>query len=118
MPWGTGQILGSVAHPPFRLPSAGTYWVAAYATPSTSITVYSPNPASTTVTGALIVSNVIATYNEAATGWGGIFSGTATVSGSSVATTGGAGSAPGGGGAGATSTSGAGAAGQVRIMTF
>jgi len=86
--WSSGQIIGDVAHPPFRIPGNGTYWVGAYATPTPSLTITSANPPSATVSGALILSNVIAAFDEAATGWGGIYGGTAGRSGTTVVTTG------------------------------
>lgn len=86
---GSAQILGSVAHPPFRIPGNGTYWVVPYATPSTSLKIYSPNPPSLAISGAVITSNVIATFDEGALGWAGIFGGSAGLSGGAVVTTGG-----------------------------
>jgi len=82
-----GQVIGSVAHPPFRVPGDGTYWVAAYATPTSSLNITSANPPSIVITGAAIVSNVIATFDEAAAGWPGTLGGTAGISGASVVTT-------------------------------
>lgn len=86
--WDAAQILGSVAHPPFRIPGNGTFWVGAYSSPSPSVTVYSTDPASVVVSGAVIVANVIATFDEAALGWPGTLGGTAGISGANITTTG------------------------------
>lgn len=85
----TAQSLGDVAHPPFRVPGNGTFWVAAYATPSTTLKIYSSNPSSIVIAGAVIEQNVIASFDEAATGWTGTLGGTAAISGVDVVTTGG-----------------------------
>ncbi|MCE9561881.1 MAG: phage tail protein [Planctomycetes bacterium] len=73
-----GQVLGRVAHPPFNAQGDGTYWVAAYSQPAAGIQVYS-NWTQIAVSGAQIVSNVIATYDEAATGWTGTLGGSAAL---------------------------------------
>ena len=86
--WQGGQVLGRVAHPPFNVQGNGTYWVSAYSQPVPGLQVYSEEPVEIVVSGAQIVSNVIATYDEAATGWKGTTSGTAVVVGSMVRTSG------------------------------
>ena len=58
--WITGQTLGSVAHPPFRVPGNGRYWVGTYFTPTSNLAVYSPNPPDVLITGAVVLQNVIA----------------------------------------------------------
>lgn len=77
--WSGAQILGRVAHPPFNVQGNGTYWVSAYSQPAPGLQVYSSSPQSIVVTGANIVTNVIATYDEAGTGWTGAVSGGAAV---------------------------------------
>jgi len=86
--WESGQIVGDVAHPPFRIPGNGTYWIGAYVTPSPTLTLFGPAPPSVVVAGALVVSNVIASFDEQAAGWPGILGGTAGISGATVVTTG------------------------------
>jgi Putative phage tail protein len=83
--WSGGQVLGRVAHPPFNVQGNGTYWVAAYSQPIPALQVYSESPQDIVITGAQIVSNVIETWDEAATGWTGSFGGTAGLSGNTVA---------------------------------
>jgi type IV secretory pathway TrbF-like protein len=83
--WNGAQILGRLAHPPFNSLGNDTYWIAAVTQPIAGITVYS-TPMPIIITGATLVSNVIATYDEAATGWGGTVSGAAYVVGSTVRT--------------------------------
>ena len=86
--WSGSQILARIAHPPFTVQGNDTYWVSAYSQPVAGLQVYSENAVSISVQGAQIVSNVIASYDESATGWSGSFSGTAVVVGSSVVTSG------------------------------
>ena len=86
--WGGAQILGRVAHPPFTVQGDGTYWVSAYSQPIAGIQVYSAAAVDISIQGSQIVSNVIASYDEAATSWSGSFSGTAVVVGGSVVTSG------------------------------
>ncbi|MEI6730869.1 MAG: hypothetical protein WCL30_06370, partial [Pseudomonadota bacterium] len=87
--WQGSQILTRVAHPPFATQGDGTYWIAAYSQPQAGIQVYSQNPQAVNISGSLIVSNVIATYDEAASGWTGILGGSAAaVTGGIVETSG------------------------------
>ncbi|MBI3444569.1 MAG: hypothetical protein HY055_04255 [Magnetospirillum sp.] len=59
----------------------GTYWVAAHYKLPGGGDVYSANPVSVVVTGSQLVSNVIAAYDEAATGWSGTVTGGQAVAG-------------------------------------
>ena len=86
--WVGAQVLGRVAHPPFSVQGNGTYWVSAYSQPVAGLQVYSLEPQDIVISGAQIVSNVIATWDEAATGWSGVVSGSVAVVGSIVRTTG------------------------------
>jgi len=86
--WTGAQVLGRVASPPFTLQGDGTYWVAAYSQPLAGFQVYSETPTQIIISGSVITSNVIVTYDEAATGWSGALGGTAVVSGSDVITSG------------------------------
>lgn len=71
------QILRVVAHPPFATQGDGTYWVTGISQPTAGLTVQSGTPQSLSVatSGSTLVDNVIATWDEAATGWGGSFTG-------------------------------------------
>ncbi len=86
--WNGAQVLGRTIYPPFTLQGDGTYWVSAYSQPLAGLQVYSETPASLVVSGSVITSNVIASYDEQATGWSGTLGGTAVVAGSNVITTG------------------------------
>jgi hypothetical protein len=86
--WASAQVLGRVAHPPFNVQGNGTYWVSAYSQPTAGLQVYSEEPQDILISGAQIVSNVIESYDEAATGWSGTFGGAAGLSGSQVVLTG------------------------------
>ncbi len=77
--WLTAQVVGRTPNTWFATDGNGTYWVAAH-----SDLAYSGNPAAITITGAQLVKNVIATYDEQATGWSGACSGGAIVDGSEV----------------------------------
>jgi hypothetical protein len=67
--------LGRVAHPPFRVPGNGTYWVAAVAEPVPGRTVYSETWQDVTVAGAVLTQNVVLNIDLKAAGWPGIFYG-------------------------------------------
>jgi hypothetical protein len=67
--------LGQVAHPPFRVPGNGTYWVAAVATPAPGRTVYSETWVDVQVSGAVLTQNVVLSIDLKADGWPGIFYG-------------------------------------------
>jgi len=82
--WTGAQVLGRVAHPPYGAQGDGTYWVAAYSQPAAGLQVYSETPVSVSIQGSQITSNVIAAYDEEATGWLGTLGGTAVVVGSEV----------------------------------
>lgn len=63
---------------------SGTYWVSAlYFTPLGNA-VYSASPPSLAVTIPALIDNVLASYDEAATSWGGTCSGGAIVDGSNI----------------------------------
>lgn len=84
----TSQVLRSVAHPPFATQGDGTYWVTAVAQQIAGVTVSSAVPAEITIatSGSVLVDNVIATFDEAATGWKGSFTGGAVTDGVVVRT--------------------------------
>ena len=85
--WLSSQTLGRYAHPPFNLMGNDTYWVNSVTQPAAGLTVYGLNPQQIVITGASITKNVIASYDEAATGWSGTFGGTARSFGATVRTT-------------------------------
>lgn len=86
--WGNAQILAQVAHPPFTAQGNGTYWVAALCQPWAGIRAYSTDPQDIIITGAQITSNVMASWDEAATSWSGSVGGSAVVMGGQVKTSG------------------------------
>jgi hypothetical protein len=77
--WESGATVGVVLHPPFESHGDATYWVAAYIGPDAGPRTYALNPSEILVTGSLISANVLATWDEAATGWTGVFGGTGGV---------------------------------------
>lgn len=74
--------LGQVAHPPFRVPGNGTFWVAAVSQPVAGLTVYSETWQDIAVAGAILTQNVVLNIDLKAAGWPGIFSGGAGLDGS------------------------------------
>lgn len=85
--WANALTLGTVAHPPFVTRGNGTFWVAAISQPASGITVYSGTPSSIAITGNLLTTNIIETWDEAATGWSGTFSGNASINGALIQST-------------------------------
>jgi predicted phage tail protein len=83
--WASALDLGSVAHPPFASHGNGTFLVKAYTGPDTA-RIYSVNAASIEIAGASLVTNVIATRDEAANGWLGVYTGTVAKSGTLIRT--------------------------------
>ena len=77
--WATAQVLGRTPNTEFVTDGDGTYWVAAHADQA-----YSATPASITLAGSVLVANVVATYDEEATLWGGSLSGGAMVLGTDI----------------------------------
>lgn len=72
--WEKGEVLGRVSNNEFITIGNGLYWVAAH-----HADLYSPVPASIEIEGASLETNVIATWDEEATGWSGTCSGGAVV---------------------------------------
>lgn len=70
----TAQVIGDVAHPPFVLFGAGTYYITAYCKPAIGLTVTSPASAGLTITGNMLVANSLATWDQQAEGWTGTLS--------------------------------------------
>ena len=63
--------VGDVAHPPFVVFGDDTYWVTAYCTPMTGLEVTSAAAQSLTISGNMLVSNLLVTTDEKAGDWGG-----------------------------------------------
>jgi hypothetical protein len=85
--WTGAQVLGRVAHPPFRTQGDGTYWVAAYSQPTAGLNVYSGTPTSLALNGSTVTQNIIVSHEEDPT-WSGTLTGSVAVVGSTVQTTG------------------------------
>jgi hypothetical protein len=83
--WDSGLDLGTIAHPPFAAHGGGTYLIKAYVG-SDVVRAYSVNAATITFAGSSLVGNVIATRDEAANGWLGVFTGTVAKSGTIIRT--------------------------------
>lgn len=77
--WDKAQVLGRVLGNEFTTDGDGTYWVAAHANNN-----YSSNPTLIIIEGAAIVDNVVATYDEEATGWSGTLGGGAIIDGTNI----------------------------------
>lgn len=85
--WDGGLVIGNVAHPPFVTYGDGTYWVAGISQPIAGLTVYSETPVSIAVSGSVLQSNVIATYDESGLGWPGVVYGAGIITGGIFKTT-------------------------------
>jgi Putative phage tail protein len=82
------QVLGRTSQTRFPSFGDGTYWVAAHANPRPGLHVYSLHWTEIQIACATLVKNVIATWDEAASGWGGTVDGSAGVAGGQVSLTG------------------------------
>ena len=69
--WGSGIFVCRTTIPRDSSVGDGTYWVATHYTVAAGYELYSKTPASVSISGSQIVSNVVASYDEAALGWGG-----------------------------------------------
>lgn len=77
--WSSAKTLGRVTSPAFAAVGNGSYWVSAHYISTAGVHVYSALPSEIVISGASLVSNVIASYDEAATGWSGTLSGGANL---------------------------------------
>lgn len=77
--WAKGQVLGRVPTTEFVTDGDGTYWIAAH-----TGNVYSATPTGITIDGGTLVANVVATYDEEATGWIGTLTGGARIVGTDI----------------------------------
>jgi hypothetical protein len=66
-----GVVLGRVPTTEFRGVGDGTYWVAAHYLTPDGTDVYSTAWQSISISGSVLVANVVASWDEAAAGWGG-----------------------------------------------
>ena len=83
--WESGLELGTIAHPPFATHGNGRYLVKAYTGPD-GARIYSVNATAIEIVGASLVRNVIATRDERAAGWPGVFTGAVAKSGTLIRT--------------------------------
>lgn len=74
----TAMILGTTTTTEFSATANGTYWVTAKYLNNGSA-LYSATPASLTISGSVLVKNVVQTWDEFATGWSGTLSGGAEI---------------------------------------
>jgi len=79
--WANGTVQGRVSAAEYTVPGNGTYWVAARVLGANGIGIYSVTPQQAIISGATLVQNVIATFDEPATGWTGALSGGASITG-------------------------------------
>lgn len=77
--WEKGLIVSRQNSAPFIAGASGTYWIAAHYTTPSGQNVYSSVPSSVLISNAAIVQNVVATWDEYATGWSGTFGGSAYI---------------------------------------
>ncbi len=78
--WGAALVLGTTPVTSFATGANGTYWVAARYVAPTGYVVYGP-ASSATLTGGIIIDNLLASFDEAATGWSGGLSGAVILAG-------------------------------------
>lgn len=77
--WATAEVLGRVSGTEFTAIGNGLYWVAAH-----TGSIYSPTPVSLQIDESSLVHNVIATWDEEATGWSGTLTGGAIIDGTNI----------------------------------
>src|ERR1019366_6223331 len=79
--WASGLALPRTANPTITTNGDGTYWIAAhYTIPNGGGDIYSGTPIGATIAGSQLTSNIVATYDEFATGWSGTKTNTTVVS--------------------------------------
>jgi hypothetical protein len=71
--WDKAQFLRSQAHPPFIAQGNGTFLIKARCQPVAGLTVYSENAAAIEISGNQLALNLLAGFDEQATGWTGTF---------------------------------------------
>ena len=71
--WDAAQFIRSQAHPPFIAQGNGTFLIKARCQPVAGLTVYSENAAAVEISGNQLSLNLLAGFDEKATGWSGTF---------------------------------------------
>lgn len=79
----SAQIVGYTPLPKYVPSGDGTYWISAHYL-SGGVHVYSENPSQIIVYGSTITTNIIATYDEEATGWSGTLSSGLVIDGTEI----------------------------------
>lgn len=82
--WETAQVLGTTPLTSFAAVGDGTYWVSAHYLSPAGVNVYSAIPQELVIAGSIFSQNVLASWDERATGWTGNFGGGAMLLGSVV----------------------------------
>lgn len=67
--WETASVFGRTSLASFTAICNGTHWIAAHYQTSSGINIYSTVPVAIQVSGATLVRNVIASFNESNLGW-------------------------------------------------
>jgi hypothetical protein len=71
--WDSAQFIRDYAHPPFIAQGNGTFLVKARCQPVAGLTVYSETAAEIVIAGNQLSLNLLASFDEKATGWTGTF---------------------------------------------
>jgi hypothetical protein len=71
--WDNAQFIRSQAHPPFIAQGNGTFLIKARCQPVAGLTVYSENASAIEISGNQLSLNLLAGFDERATGWTGTF---------------------------------------------
>ncbi len=69
--WAVAEVLGRTPSPEFVAQGDGDYWIAAHYLVPGGGAVYSATAAGLAIAGSVLTTNVVATFDEAATGWSG-----------------------------------------------
>lgn len=67
--WNSGYIIGRTITPEYTVAANGDYMVKAHYNYSDGNDIYSTTEASLTISGAVLPKNIVATFDEKATGW-------------------------------------------------
>jgi hypothetical protein len=71
--WDNAQFIRSQAHPPFIAQGNGTFLIKARCQPVAGLVVYSENASAIEISGNQLALNLLAGFDEKATGWTGTF---------------------------------------------
>lgn len=77
--WANSTAVSRVVMPMYNAQGNGTFWVAARIIGVDGGSVYSAMPLQIVINEAVITRNIVATFDEAATGWSGVLAGGAEV---------------------------------------